>query len=135
LESDVEQPLLVLRQPAEADALLAQTARTLARPTAIVSPGTAFLALLSAGLQGHPPAGPLGRLKTLLTGPALPRAQGIPHTWKIANLLPDLLTGLPPDWHDLLPALLAAIDDPAQVPALDRFPLWRDTPPVVLDPQ
>ncbi len=52
----------------------------------------------------------MGRLKTLLLGPALP-----------------------PAWHDLLPALLAAINDPAQAAALDRFPLWRDTPPVKLD--
>jgi tetratricopeptide (TPR) repeat protein len=122
--------LLMLRRAPEADALLAETWRTLAQPTAIVTPAIAFLALLSAGLQDRAPADPLGRLKTLLLGPALPRAAGIPHAWNVGPLLPNLAPALPSSWHACLAALLAAINDPAQAAALDAFPLWRHAPPV-----
>lgn len=79
----------------------------------------AFLALLSAGLQGCSPADPIGRLKTLLLGPALPRTEGVARTWDVGYLLSDLRPELPEAWHDSLAGLLAAINDPAQVPALE----------------
>ena len=111
--------LLMLRRAPEADALLAETGRTLAQPTAIVTPATAFLAPLSTGLQNRAPADPLGWLKTLLLGPALPRAEGVAQTRDVDTLLTDLTPALPESWH----ACLAA---------LEAFPLWRDTPPVPL---
>ena len=117
--------LLVLRRAPAADALLAETARTLVTPTAIVTPGTAFLALLSAATQATPPEDPLGRLKTLLLGPALPRAEGVPLVWRARDSVAMLAEALPAPWPEMAPALLAAINDPAQAPALDRFPLWR----------
>ena len=120
--------LLVLRHAAEADAILAETWRTLARPTAIVTPATAWLALLSALRQGRAPTDPLGRLKTLLPGSTLPRAEGVPHSWAIAALLQGLCHDLPQPWRDLLPALLAAINDPAKAAALEQYALWRETP-------
>jgi hypothetical protein len=125
--------LLMLRRTAEADALLAETWRTLARPTAIVTLAEAFLALLSALLQGRAPADPLGRLETLLHDPALPRAEGVPHTWDIGALLPGLWEDLPDSWRDLAQALLPAVNDPARAAALERYALWRDTPAVALD--
>lgn len=125
--------LLMLRRAPEADALLAETWQMMAQHYAIVTPAVAFLALLSAGLQGHAPAGPIGRLKTLLLGPALPRAAGVAHTWDVGYLLEDLRKALLEDWHDFLSALLAAINDPTQAVSLDRFALWRDTPEVPLD--
>ena len=102
-------------------------------PPPIVTPAAAFLALLSALLQGRATADPLGRLKTLLPGPALPRAEGVPHTWEFGALLPGLCQDLPDSWRDLAPALLAAVNDPARAAALDREALWRDTPAVPLD--
>ena len=117
--------LLVLRRAPAADALLAETARTLVTPTAIVTPGTAFLALLSAATQATPPEDPLGRLKTLLLGPALPRAEGVPHIWRAREAVAMLAKALPDPWPEMAPALLAAINDPAEAPALDRFPLWH----------
>ena len=127
--NDLALTLLVLRRAPAADALLAETARTLATPTAIVTPGTAFLALLSAATQATPPEA-IGRLKTLLLGPALPRAAGVHHIWRAREAVATLAEALPDPWPALAPALLAAINDPAQAPALDRFPLWRDTPAV-----
>lgn len=47
--------LLMLRRAPQADALLAGTWRMMAQHYAIVTPAVAFLALLSAGLQGHAP--------------------------------------------------------------------------------
>jgi len=92
--------LLILRETAAADALVAESARLLAQPVAIVSPGVAFVALLSAVQRGRPTADPLGRLKTLLLGPALPRAGGLPHRWRIADLLPRLTQDLPAPWPE-----------------------------------
>ena len=50
--------------------------------------------------------------------------------WDGAYLLDYLRPKLRPDAHEFLAAVLAAINDPTEVPALDRFPEWRDTPPV-----
>ena len=92
-----------------------------------------FLALLAPLLRGCASADPLGRLKTLLRGPALPRAEGMPHVWDIGTLLPGLCQDLPDPLPDLLLPLLAAINDPAQVAALEQFALWRDAPSVAQD--
>lgn len=114
----------MLRRAPEADALLAETWGAMTQPRAIVTPAVAFLALLSAGLRGRSPTDPLGRLKTLLLGPALPRDAGIPHIWRAGTEVAALSQDLPEDWRDLPQALLAV---------LDRFPLWRDTEPVPMD--
>jgi hypothetical protein len=44
-----------------------------------------------------------------------------------------LRDALPADWREFLVALLAAINNPDEAISLDRFPLWRDAPPVPLD--
>jgi len=84
-------------------------------------------------LQGRARADPLGRLKTLVRGPALPRAEGVPHTWDIGTLLSDLCQNLPDPWRDLTQALLVAINDPTLALALEKFALWRDTPAAPLN--
>jgi hypothetical protein len=76
---------------------------------------------------------PLGRLKTLLLGPKLPQPPGVGYPWDAGYLLGHLRDALPPDSFAFLQAALAAINDPAQAPDLDRFPLWRDTPALKLD--
>ena len=103
------------------------------RHHAIVAPAVASLALLSAGLQGRPPADPISRLKTLLLGPALPRAAGVAQTWDVGYLLADLRQDLPGSWQEFLKTLLAAINDPTQAEAPEQFALWRDTPAIPLD--
>jgi hypothetical protein len=57
----------------------------------------------------------------------------IARPWDVAYLLDYLGPKLPPHAHEFLAALLAAINDPTQAPALDRFPQWRDTPSVPQD--
>ena len=88
---------------------------------------------LSAELRGCSPADPIGRLKTLLLGPAWLRAAGIPQIWRAGTEVAALSQDLPEDWRDLPQALLAALNDPTQAAALDRFKLWRDTEAVPLD--
>jgi hypothetical protein len=89
--------------------------------------------MISAGLQGHEPANPIGRLKTLLTGPALPRADDVADTWDVGYFIDTLREALPADWRDFLVAMLAAINDPARASDLDQFPLWRDTSALPLE--
>ena len=75
---------------------------------------------------------PLGGLKTLLLGPKLQQASGVGYPWEAGYLLDYLRDALPPDSFAFLRAALAAINDPAHAPDLDRFPLWRDTPALPL---
>ena len=64
----------------------------------------------------------LGRLK-----PALEREDA--HSeWAMNPVLAHLERRLPADQHALLAALVAALNDASSVPALDRFPAWRDAP-------
>jgi hypothetical protein len=88
---------------------------------------------LAALLDGTDPTDPLGRLKTLLLGPKLQQAPDVAYPWDAGYLLYHLREALPPDSVAFLHAALATINDPAQVPDLDRFPLWRDTPALPLD--
>ena len=79
-------------------------------------------------------AGRSGRAaKTLLLGPTWPRAAGVPQIWRVGTEVAALSQDLPEDWRDLPQALLAALNDPTQAAALDRFKLWRDTEAVPLD--
>ncbi|MFZ1963007.1 MAG: tetratricopeptide repeat protein [Roseiarcus sp.] len=125
--------LLMLRRAPEADALIAESWRATDQRFMIVSTGVAFLALISAGLQAKSPADPIGRLKTLLLGCALPRAEGVADKWDVLYLLDFLRDALPAGWRDFLVALLAAINDPTRAPTLDAFPLWRNTPALPLE--
>ena len=121
--------LLMLDRVDEARLLLAESWRTPLPSYANLTPCIPYLALLVDRLGGDPAADPIGRLKTLLCGPELPRAPGVAHPWDVAYLLDYLTPKLPPDAHEFLAALLAAINDPTEAPALDSFPEWRDTPP------
>ena len=94
-----------------------------------LTPCIPYLALLADRLANNTAIGQIGHLKALLCGPELPRAPGVAHTWDVGYLLDYLQPKLPPDSHEFLAALLAAINDPTQVPALDRFPEWRAAPP------
>ncbi len=125
--------LLMMRRAPEADALFAESWRATQQRWMIVSTGIAFLALVSALLQGKSSADPLGRLKTLLLGPALPRAQGVAEKWDVLYLSDYLSDALPADWRDVLVALLAALNDPARAADLDAFPPWREAPALPLD--
>jgi hypothetical protein len=125
--------LLMLRRAPAADRLLAESWRAMEQRYAIVAPATAFHALISAGLQRREPADPIGRLKALLTGPALLRADGVADKWDVGYFIDYQRDALPADCGDFLVALLAAINDPARASDLGRFPLWRDAPALPLE--
>jgi len=125
--------LLMLDRVDEARRLLAESWHASLPSYADLTPCIPYLALLADRLGGDPATDPIGRLKTLLCGSELPRPRDVAHTWEVAYLLNYLRPKLPPESHEFLAALLAAINDPTQAPALDRFPEWRETPPVPRD--
>jgi hypothetical protein len=125
--------LLMLDRVDEARFLLAESWHASLPSYANLTSSIPYLALLADRLGGDPAADPTGYLKTLLCGPELPRAPDVAHPWDVAYLLDYLRPKLPHGGHEFLAALLAAINDPTQAPTLDRFPEWRDTPPVPRD--
>ena len=104
-----------------------------APPHANTTPRLAFLRHLIALLESQPDTPFLGQLKTLLTGPELPVASDVAVPWDIAYFLdfPNPKLGAPN--AEFLTALVAALNDRAKLPDLDRFPEWRAQPPIPLD--
>ncbi len=122
--------LMMLDRVNEARDLLAESWRTTLPSYANLTPCIPYLGLLADRLRNESAADQIGRLKTMLCGPELPRAPGIAHPWDVAYLLDYLRPKLPPDSSEFLAALLAAVNDPVKARGLDRFPEWRDAPPV-----
>lgn len=122
--------LMMLDRVNEARDLLAESWRTTLPSYANLTPCIPYLGLVADRLRNDRAADQIGRLKTLLCGPELPRALGVAHPWDVAYLLDYLQPKLAPDSREFLAALLAAVNDPLKAPALDRFSEWRDAPPV-----
>jgi tetratricopeptide (TPR) repeat protein len=97
------------------------------------TPRIAFIGLLADLLDGGNGAGAIGRLKQLLLGPELPMAASVAYPWDVGYLLDYLAPRLADGDRAFLTALLAAINDPDLAPALNRFPIWRDTDAVARD--
>jgi len=91
-----------------------------------------FMRLVLCVRQSVSPAPYLGQLNTLLTGPALTAKGNVATQWDIAKPLEFLGEKLTSDHLDLLTALVAALNDRANLPALDAFSEWRNQPPVPL---
>jgi len=64
----------------------------------------------------------LGRLKTTLA------REGAHMEWTMDPVLAHLQPRLPAEQHALLSALVAALSNASNLPALDQFPAWRDAP-------
>lgn len=92
-----------------------------------------FLAYIIALIESRPNTPFLGQLKGFLTGPELPIADGVAVPWDIAYILVHLGSRLPEGSAEFLTALIAALNDRANVPALDRFAEWRNQSPIPLD--
>jgi hypothetical protein len=69
----------------------------------------------------------LGRLKTVLA------CEGAHMEWAMDPVLGHLQPKLPAEQHQLLGALVAALNDATNLPALKQFPAWRDTQPEPLE--
>ena len=69
----------------------------------------------------------LGRLKTALQ---VPNAHA---EWTMSPVLDHLKPTLTPGDHALLTALVAALSDASNLPALDSFPAWRAASPLAVD--
>jgi len=125
--------LLMLRRTAEARSLLAANWAAPCPHSTPVTPAITFLATIAELLDGGDATKPLGQLKTLLLGPTLQQTPNVAYPWDAGYLLDYLRDALPTDSVAFLQAALAAINDPARAPDLDRFPLWRDTVALKLD--
>lgn len=83
-------------------------------------------------LLGHPCHRFLGQLKALCTSGPLPAPNGVPVNWRVPSVVSHLKSRLY-QHTDLLTALLVALNNPGEIPALEQFPDWHDQVPVPLD--
>ena len=125
--------LLMLGKLEEAREILAANWHLKAPPHANTTPCIVFLRHVIALLESQPSTPFLGQLKTLLSSPELPVAADVAVPWKIAYFIEHLSPKLPPGSAEFLTALVAALNDRAKLPDLDRFAEWRDQPPIPLD--
>jgi len=123
----------MLGKLAEARGLLLDDWQTKAEFFASTTPRVAFLRHLIALLKSQTNTPFLGQLKTLLAGPELPVAADVAVPWDMGYFIEYLSPKLPPGSAEFLAALVAAQNDRAKLPDLDRFPEWRDQPPLPLD--
>jgi hypothetical protein len=125
--------LIMLGKLAEAREILAANWRLNAPAHANTTPRIAFLRHLIGLLESQPDTPFLGQLKTLLTGPELPVADGVAVAWDIAYFIEFLKLKLGEHNAEFSTALVAALNDRAKLPDLDRFPEWHDQSSVSLD--
>ena len=153
--------LIMLGKLAEAREILAANWRLNAPAHANTTPRIAFLRHLIARLESQPDTPFLGQLKTLLTSPdtrrtgvapvsiqtnsetagtdcptptpELPVASDVAVPWDIAYFIDSFNSKLEGRNSKFLRALVAALNDRAELSTLDSFPEWRDEPPVPLD--
>lgn len=125
--------LILLGKLAEARQILAASWRLIAPPRANTTPRIALLRCFIAALELQPGTLCLGQLKTLLTGPKLPVAEDVSVPWDIAYFIEHLKPNLGEHNAEFLTALVAALNDPAKLPDLDRFPEWNNQLPIPLD--
>jgi len=69
----------------------------------------------------------LGRLKTAFS------RESAHMEWTMDPVLQHLQPRLPPERHQLLAALVAALNDTTNLPALEQFSAWRDAQPQPLE--
>ena len=125
--------LIMLDKLEEARQILAANWRLNAPPHANTTPRIAFLCHLIALLELQSNTPFLGQFRTLLTGPELPVSSDVAVPWDIAYFIEFLKPKLGEHNAKLLTALVAALNDRAQLPALDQFPEWRNQPAIPLD--
>jgi tetratricopeptide (TPR) repeat protein len=125
--------LIMLGKLEEARQILTANWRLNTRPHANTTPRIAFLRHLIALLLSQTDTPFLGQLKTLLTGSELPVASDAAVPYDFAYFIEFLKPKLGEHNAEFLTALVAAVNDPTKLSALDAFPEWREQPLVPLD--
>jgi len=92
-----------------------------------------FVRLAIALLELQPVEVFVGQLKNLLALESLPDHAEAWKAWDIACFVESLRPKIPPDAGDFLTALVSAMNDRTKLAGLDRFPEWRNQPPIPLD--
>jgi len=126
--------VLILRgKQAEAKSLLARAWQLKCTRHDLTSTRLLFVRLAIALLEFQPAEVFVGQLKTLLALDPLPDDPAVVKpgdmTWFSESLLPKI----PPDAGDFLTALASAMNDRTKLADLNRFPEWRNQPPIPLD--
>jgi tetratricopeptide (TPR) repeat protein len=125
--------LILLGKLAEARELLRENWERKAEHFANTTPRIAFLACVVSLLEPRAKTPFLGQLKTFLAGPELPVTSDVSVPWDVAYFVEHLRPLLPSGSAGFLIALVAAMNDRANLPALDSFPEWLNQPPIPLD--
>jgi len=92
-----------------------------------------FVRLAIALRESQPAEVFVGQLKTLLSLESLEDNAEVAKLWDIACFVESLSLTLPPGAGDFLTALASAMNDRTTRAGLDRFPEWRNQPPIPLD--
>jgi tetratricopeptide (TPR) repeat protein len=93
-----------------------------------------FIRLALAFLKSQPTETFIGQLKTILVQESLTDHANVAKIWDISCFIEHLgNSGLGIPDFEFLRALVAAFNDRARLPALDRFPTWKNQVPVPLD--
>lgn len=92
-----------------------------------------FTRIVLHWLRGSDAAVSIGHLRTLLEQAELPCHGDINRQWQADDILQHLRDKLTSEQTDFLTSIVAAMNDHTRLPDPDRFPIWRDHPPVALD--
>jgi hypothetical protein len=131
--NDLVLTLIMLGNLKEAHQILAANWRLNAPPHTNITPRIGLLRYIIALLDSHPDTPFLGQLKTLLTGPELPVSSDVAVPWDISYFIEFWNPKLGEHNTEFMTALVAAMNDRAKLPDLERFPEWRDQLPVGIE--
>ena len=113
--------------------MLASAWQLTSRRRDLTSTRMLFVRLAIALLEFQPVEVFVGQLKNLLALESLPdRAEA----WKACDItcfVESLRPKIPPDAGNFLTALVSAMKDRTKLAEVDRFPEWRNRPPIPLD--
>jgi tetratricopeptide (TPR) repeat protein len=121
--------LIMLGRLEEARAGLESNLKAKAPLQANTTPRIWFLEFLVDLLESRPTQQPLGRLKTFMLGEPTPNHPKITVPWDVGYFLEAIKAKVPADAFAFLVALVAALNDRANVAKLDEFPAWREVAP------
>jgi len=125
--------LILQGKLAEAKSLLARAWQLKYGRHDLTSTRLLFVRLAIALLEFQPVEVFVGQLKNLLALESLPDHAEVVKVWDITCFIESLRPKIPPDAGDFLTALVSAMNDRTNLADLDRFPEWRNQPPIPLD--
>lgn len=118
---------------AEAKSLLARAWQLKRGQHDLTSTRLLYVRLAIALLEFQPGEVFIGQLKNLLALESLPDHAEVVKVWDITCFIESLRPKIPPGAGNFLTALASAMNDRTKLADLDRFPEWRNQPPIPID--